>query len=100
MTALFPSRSILLLMAIGFVDLISTAVLHANGLIVELNPLMRPLIERSEWLFAAVKAMTLISAWVVLAWYTRHNRDFVRKMCLIGSAVYLAVWCTWFFGSM
>ena len=65
----FPTRALLLLLGIGFVDLLMTAVLHANGMIVELNPLMRPLIEESEWLFAFVKSMTLIAAWCALAWY-------------------------------
>lgn len=99
MPAIMPSRSIGLLMAIGFLDLFMTAWLHQRGLIVELNPLMRPLIERSEWLFSAVKAFTLIAAWVVMAGYAKQNRGFVRKACLSGSAVYLIVWTSWFFGT-
>lgn len=98
--ALVPSRAILLLMGIGFLDLVMTAVLHAHGLIVELNPLMRPLIEHSEWTFSAVKAGTLFAAWGVMAWYGQTNRAFVRRACLWGAAVYLTVWTLWFFGSM
>lgn len=99
MQAILPSRSIALLMAIGFVDLVVTAWLHQRGLIVELNPLMRPLIERSEWLFSAVKALTLLAAWYAMARYAKVNRAFVRQACLIGSATYLTVWLLWFFGS-
>lgn len=86
-------------MLIGIVDLVTTALLHANGQIVELNPLMRFFIERSEWLFAFVKGLTLVTAWAALAWYCRYNREFVRKTCLIGSFAYLAVWTTWFMAS-
>jgi hypothetical protein len=60
---------------------------------------MRFFIEQSEWLFAAVKALTLIAAWVALAWYAHSNRAFVRKACLVGSSAYLTIWCLWFFGS-
>jgi len=96
-TNLFPTRALALLLTIGFVDLVATAVLHANGLIVELNPLMKPLIERSEWLFAFVKALTLVGAWFVMARHARVNRNFVRLAALAGSAVYVMVWVTWFF---
>lgn len=97
---IFPTRTLAVLMFIGFLDLFATALLHAQGLIVELNPIMRPLIERSEWLFGIVKAMTLISAWVAMAWYARVNRPFVRLACLWGSIAYLAIWSIWFFGAM
>lgn len=96
MPKLFPTRALILLLAIGTIDLLATAILHHHGLIQELNPLMRPLIERSEWLFAAVKGLTLVLAWGVMAWYARHNLEFVRRAALVGSVVYLAVWSTWF----
>ncbi|MBN9501012.1 MAG: hypothetical protein BGO01_14355 [Armatimonadetes bacterium 55-13] len=57
---------------------------------------MRVFIERSEILFALVKGLTLVVAWVALAWYAKHNRPFVRKACLWGSAAYFGVWLTWF----
>lgn len=94
--ALFPTRAILLIMAIGFTDLISTAVLHQKGLIVELNPLMKPLIEQSEWLFAFVKGMTLVVAWLVMLRHAETHLPFIRKACIYGSAAYLAVFCVWF----
>ncbi len=99
MQAILPSRSIAILMAIGFLDLVMTAWLHQRGLIVEMNPLMRPLIERSEWLFSAVKACTLIACWIVMARYCKVNKPFVRQAALVGSAVYLTVWTSWFLGS-
>lgn len=95
----FPTRALMLLMAIGFLDLFVTAVLHANGAIVELNPIMRPLIERSEWLFAIVKSITLFAAWFALAWYAKQNLGFVRKTCIVGAAAYFAIWCVWFLSS-
>jgi hypothetical protein len=85
-----------LLMAIGFLDLLSTAILHDRGLIVELNPLMKFFIERSEWLFAIVKGSTLVAAYLAMVWYGRQNRAFVRTVCLVGSAAYLAIWVGWF----
>lgn len=96
MRTLVPTRPLALLMLIGFVDLFATAWLHAHGLIIELNPLMRPLIEHSEWLFGFVKACTLVSAWVVMVMYAKHNRQFVRNACLVGSALYVTIWVTWF----
>jgi hypothetical protein len=78
------------------IDLIATAVLHAQGKIVELNPVMRPFIERSEWLFAVVKGLTLVAAWAGLVWYGRQNKSFVRTACILGSIAYLAVFATWF----
>lgn len=93
-----PTRSIVLFIGIGIIDLVSTAVLHANGMIVELNPLMRVFIEQGEWVFALVKGFTLVGGWIVLAWYARFNLDFVRKVSLVGSALYIAVWLTWFLG--
>jgi hypothetical protein len=83
-------------MAVGILDLVSTAWMHANGMIVELNPVMRFFIERSEWLFAVVKGLTLIAAWAALAWYCRYNRAFVRKACLAGTAAYVLIWVCWF----
>ena len=38
---LLPTRALALLLAIGFLDLIVTAVLHAQGMIIELNPRRR-----------------------------------------------------------
>lgn len=96
LAAVVPSRAIYLLLGIGLVDLIVTAVLHSQGRIQELNPLMKPLIEQSEWLFAFVKGMTLVVAAIGLVWYGRQNREFVRKACILGSFAYLMVFAVWF----
>jgi hypothetical protein len=96
MKAALRNPALLTLMAIGFVDLIATAILHSKGLIIELNPLMRPLIERSEWHFAIAKGATLVAAFVVIASYLRTNPEFVRKACWTGSIAYLVIWTLWF----
>ncbi len=83
-------------MTIGFLDLVVTAVLHAQGRIVEMNPLMRTFIQQSEWMFVLVKGSTLILAWVVMARYAKHNPQFVSKVCLFGSAAYMMIWTVWF----
>lgn len=95
----FPVTSLLILMIIGVVDLVATAWLHAHGLIVELNPLMRPLIEHSEWLFAGVKAATLVVAYVVMLRYTQVNRAFVARACTYASLAYVGIWLVWFTSS-
>ena len=100
MKSLLPTRALALLMVIGFADLLATAVLHERGLIHELNPLMRVLIERSEWLFAVVNSLTLVVAWVVMARYAERNLPFVRKCCIAGSAAYVSVWLVWFTSSL
>lgn len=96
---MFPTPALVLLLLIGLVDLLSTAFLHRAGLIVELNPIMRPFITRSEWLFAFVKGLTLGGAWGAMAWYARHDRPFVHRAALVASAAYVALWCGWFFGA-
>ena len=93
---LAPSRSILVLMTIGFLDLVSTAVLHAQGKIVELNPVMRPIINQSEWSFAVVKGGILFLAWFMLARYCKIDKGFVRMCCGAGSIAYVVIWTTWF----
>lgn len=97
MPVLFPSRAVILLLFIGLVDLISTAVLHSRGLITEMNPVMKPIIETSEWLFAFVKGATLLLAWLFMMRYAANHKAFIRKACLSGSAAYVAIWCLWFF---
>jgi hypothetical protein len=99
MNLVFPTRSLMVLMAIGLIDLVSTAVLHSQGKIVELNPLMRPIITQSEWMFAFVKGLTIGAAWGALAWYAQQNKEFVAKACTIGSAAYVVIWTTWFLGA-
>jgi hypothetical protein len=96
MRTVFPSWTVALLVAIGTVDLISTAMLHANGQIVELNPLMRFFIIRSEWLFAFVKGLTIGAAWGALAWYAKQNLEFVKKAASWACCAYLSVWLVWF----
>ena len=96
MQALVPTRALAVLLFIGFIDLITTAVLHQRGLIQEMNPVMRIFIDRSEWLFVAVKGLTLLASWYVLARYARTNLKFVRGACIAGSCVYVFLWITWF----
>lgn len=74
--------------------------LHSRGLIVELNPLMRPIIERGEIWFVLVKGASLVAAWIALAWYFAVNRNFVRYACLFGSVAYVAIWLAWFTSTM
>jgi hypothetical protein len=97
---LLPTKSLGLLMAIGLIDLLATALLHAQGMIVELNPIMRPFIERSEWLFAAVKGMTLLMAYVVMVSYAKHNLEFVRLASRLGVILYAGIWTIWFTAAM
>lgn len=95
-----PQRSVALLIGIGLIDLIATSILHAKGLIVELNPVMRVFIERGEWLFALVKGLTLVLAGVVMWRHIKKNPKFVNQMALIGSGAYVFIWSVWFFGTM
>ena len=95
MRALFPTRAILLLLGIGVLDLAATVLLHAGGKIEERNPLMAPILARGAGEFSAVKAATLLVAWAVLV---RYDRRTVRRVCLVGSAAYLALLGAAFFG--
>jgi hypothetical protein len=91
-----PSKSLILLIIIGLIDLIATALLHAEGMIVELNPIMRPIIEHGEWLFALVKGMTLLVAYLTMVNYARQNADFVRRASQMGILLYTGIWLVWF----
>lgn len=96
MKALLPSRALALFLFIGFTDLAVTAILHARGQIVELNPLLRPIIDHSEILFAIVKGASLVGGWITLAWYAKSNPAFVRKASLMGSVAYVSLWLVFF----
>jgi hypothetical protein len=96
----YPIKSLVILIMIGIVDLVATAVLHAQGRIVELNPVMRPFIEHSEWSFAAVKGTTLVLAFYTMMNYARQNREFVRKASRLGILMYVGIWLVWFTAAM
>lgn len=93
---MFPVKSMFWLLFIGMVDLVTTAVLHAQGKIVELNPIMRPIIESSEWLFALVKGGSIVLAWLVMLKYSKTHLEFISRACLAGTLLYGGVWFTWF----
>jgi hypothetical protein len=93
---LVPTPSLGILIAIGMIDLITTALLHAQGKIVELNPIMRPIIDHSEWLFALVKGSTLVVAYLTMLQYARQNLDFVRIASRLGILLYVGIWVVWF----
>lgn len=97
MKSVIPVRSLGLLMAIGFADLVVTAVLFQRGQIVELNPLMRPLLHSSPWLFSVVKGGTLAATWICMARYARTNLQFVDRACWVGAVLYMTIWTAWFF---
>jgi hypothetical protein len=96
MKTLFPTRSMMLLIGIGLVDLISTAWMYHAGLIYERNPLMRVLLNQGEWLFILVKGATLVLAWIALSKYAKQNLKFVNQSCVMGSAAYAILWTSWF----
>ncbi len=81
-------RPLVLLLGIGLADLVATATLHARGLIEERNPMTAPLLTQGEWGFVVVKAATLLIAGVLLAKQARHDRNAVRRACLLGSGAY------------
>jgi hypothetical protein len=91
-----PPIELVLLMAVGVIDLLSTVILYCMGLVVELNPLMRPLLEASPWLFSIVKLATLFVAYVAMQAYRKHDETFVRRAALGGATAYIIVWsaCT------
>lgn len=95
MLATKPPRELVLLMAVGLADLISTAVLYSLGLIAELNPLMRPLLETSPLLFCGVKLLTLAIAYAALQHYRKTDEGFVRRSSLYGTFAYVGIWVVW-----
>lgn len=95
MRKLFPTRALAALLAIGLTDLVVTALLHSQGRIEELNPLMAPLLVGGEVRFVLVKMATLAAAWFLLVRTAKTDLKGVRRACLGGSAAYLAtLWLT------
>lgn len=88
----FPTRALILFLAIGVIDLVVTSILYAQGLITEANPVMAFFIERSNWLFVLVKGLTLVAGWYALNKYAQKNLAFVRKACLYASGAYVFIW--------
>ena len=88
MRTLFPSRALALLLGIGLLDLVATALLSARGLVEERNPAMAPLLAHGVAPFVAVKTATLLAAWLLLV---RQERRTMRRACLWGSALYAAL---------
>lgn len=91
-----PTRALLLLLSIGAIDLVTTAALYSQNMIEEMNPLMRPLLETSVWLFVLVKGMTLALAYFFMVRNCDQYREFVRRACLAGSVAYVLIWTVWF----
>ena len=92
----FPTKALFLLLLIGTLDLIATAVLYSRGLIVELNPLMKPVIEASVWLFVLLKGMTLALAYFCMIRFAKSHLEFIQKSCIVGSGLYIFIWTVWF----
>ncbi|RYD43348.1 MAG: hypothetical protein EOP83_31905 [Verrucomicrobiaceae bacterium] len=91
MSVFFPTRALILLLAIGLLDLAVTAGLSAKGLIEERNPLMAPVLAHSEWSFVGVKLVTLVSAYLLLVRHSRVDQRAVKRACLWGSGAYLTL---------
>jgi hypothetical protein len=79
--------------------MVSTAALHAQGKIVELNPMMAPVIDRSEWLFVLLKSATLVAGGIALNRLAKTHKRFVPAACIGASAMYVTVWATVFLSS-
>lgn len=80
------------LLFVGISDLILTSWLSSRGLIVEFNPLMRHLLQQGEATFVAVKALSLLVAWCVLAVHARRDRETVMRCCSVTVLAYLCFW--------
>lgn len=94
-----PPVPVLMLVGIAILDLLSTTILYSMGLIEEMNPLMRPLLEIHPALFAVVKMATIVAAFAGLQWYRRHDERFVRVASGWGAATYSIIWIGWCIGA-
>lgn len=62
---------------------------------VELNPLMRPLLNVGPWQFSAVKIAGLLLLWIVIRAHFDKNERFCRAACATGAALYGGIWTVW-----
>jgi hypothetical protein len=85
-----PGLAILVLLAL--LDLGSTLWWHSRGMMTEFNPLMRPLLEKSEWLFSGVKLLTLAALAAAVLSHARKNLSFCRRACALGAVAYASIW--------
>ncbi|MFN8139305.1 MAG: DUF5658 family protein [Fimbriimonadales bacterium] len=96
-----PPLPVLLLVIVAVLDMISTAVLYSMGMIVELNPIMRPVLYGGVWQFCLVKSLTIILAFLGLQWYRAKDEKFVMLASKLGVTAYLVLWTGWFlYGSL
>ena len=91
MRAFFPTRALGLLLLVGGLDLVATALLSAQERIEEVNPLMAPILASGAGAFVLVKGLTLAFAWLLLARHAREDLRGVRRACIGGSAIYAAI---------
>lgn len=96
---LFPTRSLVIFLMIGMFDMITTAWLHAHGMIIELNPLMRTALAYGEGYFVLIKGLTLAALWIVMVHHSQKDLRFVSRACTVGAFAYVGLWCVWFFSA-
>lgn len=87
-----PVPGLVALIGLALLDLATTLWWHANGMMTELNPLMRPLLEKNEWLFSGVKLATIVALAIAIVLYAKKNLAFCRRVCAVGAGAYISIW--------
>jgi len=90
-----PSKKILpinlVLIFIGFFDLITTLYWLHTGRAIEVNPIMAAVLVTSPALFVCVKLITLAAFVVVMEWYRRNRNPVFAR--IVGNITVLAYIC-------
>jgi len=86
------SRETLILFAICFLDMMSSAIMFQNGLAVEANPLLRGAADAGFMPFVIAKSLTFVPALMAAEWYRRQRPEFVLPLLRWAAAAYAAIY--------
>jgi hypothetical protein len=86
------SRATVLLLAICFADMLSSAYLFHFNLASEANPLLRPYAEAGMFSFITAKSLTFLPALGIAEWYRQRRPEFVTPLLRWAAVLYLGIY--------
>lgn len=95
MSRFFATPGVVVLSVLALTDMVTTLYWSASGRMVELNPLMRPLLETSPAAFAIAKLATVAALLAAVAVSYQGREQFCRTATAWGAGAYALIWSAW-----